>query len=169
MPIVSGNITTAGGGSGGFTPVYGGSYDITQAITTTTVSAINTDVNITYGTAATIEGTTGLTVVAGGGVQNTSGEGGLFECKVSPLTGFYNGGSKYRYIGARKQLVDTSYEAMPLSSVAITPTAGNTVPTVTCYLRLEPNEIAWACTNQITATAANFGSSGMQLALTRIA
>ena len=159
-----------GGGSGGFTPAYGGSYDTTLGETTTTVSAIDTDVNIAFGTAATIDGTTGLEVVAGGGVKNISGEAGDFRCDVSFGTNA-TGASKWRRLGVRVQRVDTTYEAMQQTIIGFTYTAYPNIshPSWTSYVRLEPNEIAWACQSQITATAENMQQVGISLNLMRIA
>lgn len=162
-------IAAAGGGSG-FTPVYGGFYVTTDVDGTVTLTDIDVAYDLGVDTVAAKPGTTGLTVVAGGGLKNTSGEAGKFIYMGGGASDMWGsavrrvdlGCNVYDSLGVFKEFVlAENIESRTSSRIA--------QPSWVCFPDVGVNEAVFPAIRRTNSTAITVTWRGGAAAMERIA
>lgn len=162
-----------GGGSGsGFTPVYGGWYQSDDTTPTTATTDIDTDYTLASGVITAKDGTTGLTVVAGGGLRNTSGSTGIFLFQSSGGT-MYTTAARWFDLGCRvRQTDDTTFDAMIVGDHEQISTTGSVLSgkkTWECIVTLQPNETVFRAIRRTDSSNVTVSTLGGSATMERIA
>ena len=148
-------IRVSGGGSNGFTPVYGGWYfSGTPSIANTTVTTIGTDYTIATNTIAAKANNTGVTIIAGGGIKNSSGSAGYFEYTFNFSNMWSNDTGQTFNFGCRvREIDDITLGAINIgiSSFAFTANEPLSV-SFTCYVYLEDGETVFGCARRLNGS-----------------
>lgn len=151
-----------GGGSSSFTPVYGGYRNAGASVASNTITAGNNiPTNITVATLAA-KASSGITLVAGGGLRNTSGETGVFECTFDFAYVYSNNsGASFDFGWRVRETDDVTYGSLVIGSNGTTYTGANPIsPSFTSIVTLAPNETAFAGFQNQTGGATTIVSNG---------
>jgi hypothetical protein len=152
---------------GGFTPVYGGCY---TAITAGTVAAAvtGTDYSINLGTVTEIADGEGVTIVATGGLRNTSGKAGWFMMSLHCAFLTSSAGDDF-LIGARvRETDDVTFQSIVIGVATQLSTTSRAISyQVPVYLL--PNETVFGCVNKQTGVTSRTITTVASIYMERIA
>lgn len=178
----NGNITTSGTVDGrdiaadgvilddlNFTPTYGGYYH-SNTVGVTTTTTISTDYLVGVGATIVAKDSSGITLVTGGGLRNTSGEDGLFEFSFDMGASYANSTGRWNDFGCIvRQSDDITYDAMVVGASDVYFNGANpTNPNGSCVVTLLSNETAFLGIRRTTSSAVN-NSTRQNVSVVRIA
>lgn len=160
----------AGGGSS-FTPVYGGFYVTTDVDGTVTLTDIDVAYNLGVDTVAAKPGTTGLTVVTGGGLKNTSGSAGTFIYMGGGASDMWGNALRRVDLGCRvRESDDTTYKAFVLGeNVELRTSTRIAQPSWVCFVEVGVNETVFPAIRRTSGGTMTVTWRGGAAAMERIA